>query len=139
MKPIFSLAALAAALMLTACEHPRQAAQSTPPTYTPEMITEVKVKGPGQRAFFVAATYLDLLIMDQQIAALSDTITSLQSDAVAEGTLQSIRDQRAELDPKFESMVNADEASWENARRTYEAALRNLDASQKSARATYEK
>lgn len=139
MKLIFSLAALAAALVLTGCEHPRQAAQSTSEGFTREGVTQVKIKGPGQRAFFVAVTYLDLLIMDQEIAALGDTIASLQSDAVAEGTLRAIQEQRAELDPKFESMVNADEASWENARRSFEAALINLDRAHQSAKATYDK
>ncbi len=134
MKAIFLLAALAATLVLTGCEHTKQAVR-----FTPERITEVKVKSPGQRAVYVAATYLSLLEMDQRIAALGNTVASLQSDAVAEQTVNSLRDQRADIDPLFENLANADELTWEQARRSFETALIHLDTARKSAQATYDK
>lgn len=138
MKPIFSLAALTAALVLAGCEHTPKHAQQVGPPFTPERQAAIEVHGPGQRAFFVAATYLDLLIKDQEIAALGDKVASLQTDEVAKATVNALHERRSELDVLFDKLASADEKSWGDARKAFESRLIDLDTAYQSAKATYD-
>lgn len=156
MKRKYMLAVVAAAFALAGCDQSKQAGRpapepsadiNAPPAQVQREIMKTEVKEPldvtkayptENRDMFVASMQQKLTELDQKISDLNDMITSLNTDEIAQATLNSLRELRAQLDPLFEELSTSSLEAWDDAKRAFESSLAELEKAYQEAKDTYD-
>lgn len=157
MKLKYPLAALAAACVLAGCAQTREARQETTQLTAEDRIAttistvqkqrdvqaavdNLTAYQAEQRTEFVSSAQEQLTDMDQKLAALGETIASLQNNTFAEEQLSSLRELRSQLDSLLADMNEneSDLESWYETKKAYDSVWADLTLAYQDVKATYE-
>jgi TolA-binding protein len=132
----YSMMVRAMGVVLAGCDKTPEAASDAPPPAgndsartvqkeAREALATARERVGESKEQFVAVTEAKLKELDVKIAELGVKMQTLQADAQTEGSkaLQSLQEQRAKLAPKFEEVKQASQATWEQTKAGFEAAL----------------
>ncbi len=106
-------------------------------TEVKEAVDATKTYLTASRDQFVASAQQKLTEMDQKITELGDTIATLNENAFANETLNSLREMRSRLDPLFEELTKSSTEAWDDTKKAFESALAELEQAYLDAKTSY--
>lgn len=116
-----------------------------PPMPEQKEIVKQEVKEPvdvypyptENRDEFAASMQQKLTDLDQQLAELSDTIVSLNTDEAAQATLNSLQEHRAQLGTLLDELNKASPEAWDDAKMAFESSLTEFEKAYQEAKDIY--
>ena len=155
MKLQYPLAALAAAFFVAGCDQSKQAGGTgpepsadinIPPAVVQREVVLNEVKEAAEAAKtlltsprdqFVASMQQKLTDMDQKINELGDSIVVLNENTYANEAINSLWEQRFQLDPLFEELTKSSVEAWDDAKLAFESAFAELEKAYQDAKENY--